>query len=388
MQTKSLTVNQVCALIVILTLSNKFLLLPSLMYNYAQNDAVFSILILFMGNFAAVYIFAKCATTYPNLTFREIIEKRFGKITFKFICFIFILLFFIKLIKLLQESEMFLNDSLYNNFVPIEFTLITMFVCGYLATKGLKVLGRTSELFIKFVLIGVVVIVFLSIGSATPDGILPLFTTSFGKIVEASLRSAMWFGNYFILFLTLGHIEVDNKLKRRSLIALAIASLVIILFFIIFYCIFQNTSGIHHFAISEMTELSSTISSLTKVDWFSTIVWSLLLILQLSLDLFTIQKLILNLFDIKNSTKFSIIFYILISVIYIVIPINFEQLVTLNTNALYIFSAALYVLFPLFMLLTLTKRSKEVLNDKTLEEKQSNVDIYTSSNTNLPVSNQ
>jgi len=387
MQTKMLTVNQVCALVIILTLSNKFLLLPSLMYNYAQNDAIFSILLLFLFNIIAIYIFTKCAITYPDLTFRQIIEKRFGKTTFKIICFIFILLFIIKLLKLLLESEMFLNDSLYNNFVPVNFILITMFVCGYLATKGLKVLGRTSELFIKFVLLGIIIIVFLAIGSAKADGILPLFVTPFGKIIEASLRSAMWFGNYFILFMTLGHIEVNDKLKRRSLISLLIASIVIILFFIIFYCIFENTSGIHHFAISEMTELSSTISSLTKVDWFSTIVWSLLLILQLSLDLFTIQKLILNFLDIKNSTKFSYIFYIIASVIYIVLPFNFEQIVTLNTNALYIFSAVLYVLFPLFMLLTLTKHSKEVINGKTLEEKQSNDNIHSSANTNLPISN-
>lgn len=388
MKTKMLTVNQVCALIIILTLSNKFLLLPSLMYNYAQNDAIFSILLLFIVNIAAVYIFTKCAISYPNLTFKEIIEKRFGKITFKIICFIFILLFFIKLLKLLVESEMFLNDSLYENFIPVNFILITMFVCGYLASKGLKVLGRTSEVFIKFVLLGIIIIVFLSIGSASFDGILPLFVAPFSKILQAALSSAMWFGNYFILFMTLGHIEVNKKLKRRSLISLLIASIVIILFFIIFYCIFQNTSGIHHFAISEMTELSSTISSLTKVDWFSTIIWSLLLILQLSLDLFTIQKLILNLFNIKNSTKFSYIFYIVISVIYIILPFNFEQIVTLNTNALYIFSAVLYILFPLFMLLTLTKRSKEVLNGKTLEKEQSNVNIYTASNSNIPISNK
>lgn len=388
MKTKSLTVNQVCALIVVLTLSNKFLLLPSLMYNYAQNDAIFSILILFLINIGAICIFAKCAITYPNLTFREIIEKRFGKITFKIICIIFIILFFIKLTKLLIESEVFLNDSLYNNFPPINFILITMFVCGYLAIKGLKVLGRTSELFIKFVLIGVVIIVFLSISSANFDGILPLFVTPFSKIIEGSLRCAMWFGNYFILFLTLGHIDVNNKLPRRSLIALLIASLVIILFFIIFYCIFQNTSAIHHFAISEMTELSSTISSLTKVDWFSTIVWTLLLILQLSLDLFTLQKLLLNLFNVKNSTKFSYALYIILSIIYIVIPLSWEQIVILNTNILYILSASLYILFPLFMLITLTKHSKEVLNGKTMEEKQSNVNFHSTTNTNLPIGNQ
>ena len=364
---KSLTTWQMCTLLAIGVISNKLLLLPSIMYEYAGRDAVFVLLFKFLLAVIFVGIILFALTKNPDKTLREIVSTIIGDFGYRLLAFLIFILYLFKNFLLLMESELFLGSTMYQDYDKLMFLVPSILVSGYVAYKGLQTIGRTCEALCGVIFAGLLFTFILSITELDFSNILPLGTVGFSECFDALNASFLWFGNYFVLFFCLGDVKMSKGLVKKVYLALVISILFVVAFFVVYYANFEYSSGLHKFAISDITQFTPEIASFTKVDWITVIVWMMTSVLQGSIQIYIMQRTFIEATGFRKSQLFSIIFLTIVSLMYFFSPFNSAELLQILTNYIspgvfYLGITCLLLIFIATIVLQRRKRQKEVEN--------------------------
>ena len=319
---KSLTVGQMCTLIAIGIISNKLLVLPSVLYEEAGQDAIFAILIKFGIAFVFICLLMWVLMKNPDKNLRELVSSVIGDVGYRILAVLIFILYLFKNFSLFMESELFLGSTMYDEYNRLVFFIPTIFVTGYIAYKGLQTLGRTCEALCGIIFFGLLITFLFSIANLDVSNILPLGTRPFGDILGALNTSFTWFGNYFVILFCLGDVKVTKNMFKKVITTASLATILVLMFFFIYYASFEYTSGLHKFAISDITQFSPQIASFTKVDWFTVIVWMITIVLQCAVQVYIMQRVFVEATGIKKTQVFSYVFLAVFSVLYIINPFN------------------------------------------------------------------
>ena len=144
---KSINIWQTGIFIFIIIFANKVLLLPSLLYRDANVEGIFCYLILFLLEIGLIFLFIVLKSKFPNVSFASLVKEKFGIVTLKIIYFLLIIFFFCKLILIYNVTYIFFKDLIYKENDTIIFLVCFLPIINYLAFVGLRVLGRTCQLF-------------------------------------------------------------------------------------------------------------------------------------------------------------------------------------------------------------------------------------------------
>lgn len=329
---KSLTIGQVCAMLAIGVVSNKLLLLPSIMYQYAGQDALFVILFKFLLAILFVGLIMYVLVKNPDKNLREIVSSVIGDIGYRVLAFFIFIMYLVKCFTLLMESELFLSSTMYEEYNKILFIVPTIFIVGYLAYKGLRTVGRTCEALVKVIFIGLFITFLLSLSELDPSNILPLGTTPLSSMIDALNACFLWYGNYFILFFCLGDVKFSKGMVKKVYLTLIFSIMFVLAFFFLYYANFEYTSIFHKFAISDITQFTPEIASFTKVDWFTIIIWMITSVLQCAIQVYIMQRSFIEAFNIRKSQLFSFIFLAVYTLIYILLPFNSSEVINFVTR--------------------------------------------------------
>lgn len=324
---KSLTVGQMCALIAIGIISNKLLLLPSVLYGEAGQDAIFAIFIKFGIAFIFISLLMWVLMKNPDKNLRELVSSLIGDVGYRILAILIFILYFFKNFSLFMESEAFLGSTMYDEYNRLVFFLPSIFVTGYIAYKGLQTLGRTCEALCGIIFFGLFITFLFSIADLDITNILPLGSRPFGDILSALNTSFTWFGNYFVILFCLGDVKVTKHMFRKVMVTACLATTLVLMFFIIYYASFEYTAGLHKFAISDITQFSPQIASFTKVDWFTVIIWMITIVLQCAVQVYIMQRVFVEATGLKKTQVFSYVFLAVFSLLYILNPFNNSEYV-------------------------------------------------------------
>lgn len=364
---RDVTTNQMCAIIFILTIGNKLLILPSLLYSHGGNDSLLFITLILLVDFLFVLLFAKTNNIKNIEVFTNRCKRVLGKPIAIFVFLLFSSYFLFKTFLTLKETENFLNTTIYTNLPSELFILPIMLVVLYVVYNGRKNIARVIEVFSFFVIIGIIAVLFLSVQNIEIDGILPLFTAKNGTFLDMFLCSAMWLGNYFLMFLFIGNVRIERHSTRRYLISYLFSALSIIILFWVFYSLFTYSSVVHHFAIADVTYFAPKLASLGKFDWFTVLFYGFAVVLQLILQIFIVIKLLENVFNKSFKFSFYAIFCVVSILLYAVLPVGFNDLLNLSSNVLSYGAVALNILSPILFILLYIKDN--IKNSKKIEKR-------------------
>ena len=367
---KSLTTWQMCALLAISVISNKLLMLPSIMYEYAGRDAIFVIIFKFLLAALFIGILMYALTKNPDKTLRELVSTIIGDVGYRVLAFLVFVVYFFKTFLLLFESELFLGSVMYQDYDKLLFLVPTMLVAGYIAYKGLQTVGRTCEALCGVIFIGLFLTFLLSISELDCSNILPLGIEDFSNYFEALNACFLWFGNYFLIFFCLGDVKMSKNLVGKVYTVFGISTIFVLAFFFVFYANFEYSSGLHKFAISDITQFTPEIASFTKVDWFTVIIWMMTNVLQCAIQIYIMQRTFIEAFGIRKTQVFSFIFLSLILLIYLFNPFNlseFIEFVTVYVSPFVFFVGITLLILILIATIVLNRRkSKQGGNKKCL----------------------
>lgn len=335
---KSISMHQFCAIIFILLIGNKLLVLPSMLYETGKNDALLFIIFALIIDFLCIMLFVYANNKSKNSFFFERSEQVFGKFISKVLAVAFIAYFLLKSFLTLKETEKFLSTTIYTSLDGVMFIIPIILVVLYVVAKGIQNVGRITEVFSGIVFFGILLSLLIAIPNINLDGILPFGVASAGEYLDMLSKSAMWFGNYFVLYFLIGRVEIDKKSYKKVSLTVIIASLLVVALFWCFYSIFETSSVIYHFAISDITSFAPALSSLAKIDWFTVLFYGFTMVLQLILHFYIVIRLAEHTLERKFGFKFYIGFALILILAYLLIPYGFNTVLefcaaTLSTPA-------------------------------------------------------
>ena len=367
---KLITTNQMCAIIFILFIGNKLLILPSMLYYFAKTDAVLFIIANCILDLLliALFVYANKKSDKTNIYTRA--EIVFGKFITKLLCSIFAVYFLFKIYLVLCETENFLFTTIYTTLGAEWFILPIIAVCLFVVHKGIKNIARTTEVFSLIVFIGVFVSILISLQSVKLDGLLPLGTASGSDWLTMLVKSGMWFGNYFSLFFLTGQVKLEKNSNKKLILAGLISSVVTIVLFSVFYCIFETSSVVHYFAISDIVSFTPTLSSLTKLDWFTVMFYGFAIVMQIILYFYIIVRLVEHILEKKFNFWAYFAFYLIFVVSYIAIAFSIDAVIDFYTNVMDIPCLILNILVPICVVILYTVKVKNVDKFKNFYDKK------------------
>ena len=211
---KQINKSQLFCMIIIVGLTSAVLALPQVLAAEAGRDLWVSMLLGFAVCFLPLVLIVQIYKLNPDAGLYEIIKNSLGHIGAKIIYALFFLYFGWKTLMLFGETKSFCLNRLYDTLPWYFYALIFGGFAAFMAARGLKASARLGELSLFFLLAALVICVCTAAGGLDPKRLLPVMENGFASVFKGFYKTAVWFGDFLVLFMMLGKIKPDGKLPR------------------------------------------------------------------------------------------------------------------------------------------------------------------------------
>ena len=295
---KTITANQTLCMILLSSLSMKISILPAIMSTCVGSDIWLILIGISVIEFVSFFCIIKVAEKNPDKTFFQILGQT-NKTLMKFIEILFISFFIFKTILSVYETKIFIKTTIYEEFNDWIFIVTFLGYLFYISTKDSNILGRMGEIVIYSALIGCFISLMLSILEIDITAILPIFKNELSSYVYCIKNRSFWFGDYLIFLFLMGSIKFEDSSTKRIMISYILMSIFLILFFLTFVCLFENTTSIHLVAISDVGHYFPRFNDF-RLDWVSDIAWIIVDLYATGVYFYISKVLICDFIKVKN----------------------------------------------------------------------------------------
>lgn len=353
---KEINDRQIAIICFITLLGMKILSLPSLLYSDYSFGAVFVLLFYLLLDALIIFIILKIKKYNENMVFFDILNKYFPKFLSYLIIFILIIFCFLKLTYIFFEYHNFLSHSLALELDKFTFIFATFPVINAIVYRGIKAFARTTEFFYIFLLIGMLLILLLGIFSQELFTMVPLEDIS--EFFNSVGKRSMWFGDGIIVLILVDNFYLKKTTTKKVMLDVLLLAFTTMLFYISHYVIYQTTSYMHPYAISDVIQFSTKFGNVGKLDIIAILVAIFMFIFEMSIYSICCEKFLYKVSKNKY-LSFAFLNTILIILIYAIFH-NTTNIMNVFTNYACYLSWFVSYLFPLLLfILTLIKHNKK-----------------------------
>jgi spore germination protein KB len=198
----------------------------------AKKDAWISVLLATFIGILLMYFYLTIVRKGDNQNLFQIIQFCFGKYIGNIIILGYIVYFFYIASRVLRDFGELMVSTIFTN-TPIEFLSLTMMLLiAYILTLGVEVLGRTSEIFIPYI---VLFIIFVGVGVVMSGemeftNILPVFENGYKPILNAIFPTLITFpfGELVAFMLIIPLVTKVKSAKLVSLVSVFLSGLLLV----------------------------------------------------------------------------------------------------------------------------------------------------------------
>lgn len=340
-----LTPGQTVGLLVGFSIGPAFLKLPNLLVPIAKQDSWISAVIALISPLTVVIMTLVIIKKYPKDNLIEINKKCFGKILGNVLSIIFLIQFILITCSIISEFARLSRIFIVAFLSPLKITIVCLAVAFYVATLGIKTLGKISET-ITYFIIGIILLTVFIFKEGSFLNLRPVFEADASSIIKASVRTTYFYGGFEALLLIHPMVKNVKSIKSSSIKAFLICGFIWVwsVFSTIYYLgIHIIPRGLWSFFFVYDAVTFPIINNVRYVFMF---VWSLVTFRIVA------NYIALNTIMIKGITnlKTSIIYIVLIGTL---LPIsNFFANDLLRQRLFKILSPS-YVIFNIVLLLTI-----------------------------------
>lgn len=185
------------------------------------------------------------------------------------------------------------------------YSLVLVFAVLFIASRGLKNLGRLSEIF--FMLIVLSFATLLVFGASTTDfhRSLPLTDISGSALLGTCFQYNVWFGDFLVIYMFVGRMkEDDGKLGWPVILSFAVATIVLAFTYMVFYGLYDNLSGEQNSLISSISQFALLDLDIGRIDWFFVLFFQFSTLISASTYIFLSARALAEVvFDFKKLEK-------------------------------------------------------------------------------------
>lgn len=356
---RNITVWQAGILLFILLFANKILLLPSLLFEGAKMESIFVPIILFLLEMGLLWIFYRLKQKFPTESFAQIVRNHFGKIVQIVLYVGFAVYFLSKAILLYNVTYVFFRNILYKDAGNFLFLFCLIPIITHLAISGLRVMGRTAQLFFPVIAIIVVFCVVVGVFGINTKPL--LFDSTALDVVKIGFKHISSFGDTLFLFVIMDRIIV-KKGEWKVLFSFAGASMFFVLAVtMVFFLSYTYTSFMHSYAMFEIMSFVKEYGGLGRIDIVSMVLIIIFTYFHLAIYLKAFMISFDEIFP-KISKVYSILTFNILFLIVVEFFIdNLESAVVYSEVVLPYVTILPFVIVPIFALIffALKKRKRE-----------------------------
>ena len=267
MTANKINLRQTCLFVFVFTLATKIIILPSVVASFSKESLWISALINFALDGGLLFFILKMSDKFKGLTFFQILRENLGDVPTKIILFLYFIYFLLKAYSPIMEQKSFIEIALYET-THVVWIFSPIFLIGtFFSYKGIKTVGRISDLLIWFISFSFIILISLSIPAAKPSNILPIIGVPFKKVLEGSFFSLLWyFDSTYILFL-IGCFKRERLSKTKIMLSYGACALAVLIFFAVLYCEFGPLTERQYFAPIKMGKYFLSVSNSGRIDY-------------------------------------------------------------------------------------------------------------------------
>lgn len=354
--------------IMVMQLGLAFIIMPEFYSTQIGRDAwlmnIFSYAVQAIALVSVIILYYK----NPEITIKELLTKKIGKIATNIIFAILVIFFGYKLLTSIKSSYGFFSQNIFDKVSYLPYAVPLLIFIFFASFKGLQNVGRFVEVVMPIIIIAVMCfIVLLSfnidmryINPVLEDGL--DFFGLYHKVLPSS-------GNLIVLLLMSGKIEKTRKFAFKT-IAMSIFSVACLSLCLLFYYATYGDAGRIIFnATGHLAELPIDFFDLGKFEWILVLVISVLGFVKIYLYFYGLTESFNSIYDTKDKIYILNIVVIILCVFVPVFLPTLTQLQEISGNFIYL-QLIPVVLFPLLIFILALLEPK---TDKKIKYRKSKV---------------
>lgn len=346
-----LTERQSIYLLIICSLATKVQTLPSLIAGDLGRfgwlyflvlgviDVLFVLLALYINNMA------------NGKTLYEMLEVTIGRLGAKIVSILFAGYFIFSAILPYEALHNVFANILFEDLSWPLFSILLVLAVFYLGSRGLKTIGRVSELYFRIIAICFIALLAISFSTASLNRLLPLRELNVGTFALTSFNYSFWFGDFLLVLMFMGKVKQSKKLPLKMSLAFICEIILIVIAYIIFYGIYGNLTLYQNNMITDISEFSLLNLEIGRLDWFLMLGVQTSTIIACAVDIYLASYNFAKVFDIKKSYKVTIF---AVAIVYLLDVFVFKNItnsaVVVSSISRWVALAVQYVL-PIFILI-------------------------------------
>lgn len=261
-----MTARQFYFSMIIFVITLKIQKLPCFMYGALNKDAIFLALLFLVIDtlgLIATYLLANKIKENNILNLKKTSAFNFF---IKLGLLVFAIYFLLQSMLFYEAIQDLFSHILFDNLSWSLFSLFLIFAIFYLAGSGLKIIGRTYEIFFGVIVVSLLVLAGFGALNTDFSVIFPLQTIKNANFFEGIKSFNLWFGDYILIFV----LAVNSRgIKLKNTLLCYILSMFFVVFmYFEFYGIFHNYSTMQPSLITIISEQALLGVDIGRVDWF------------------------------------------------------------------------------------------------------------------------
>ena len=335
-----INVRQLCFFTAFILPVSRLLETPSLLSKNALGDlllpAFLQFLLQFIGVCALLFI-----TNKSGKSVFQLIEEKLGGAALKGIYLLLAVYYLFSALLPILDVEKFTHAVFYDT-APSRFTFTPFFfLSAFACVKGLRALGRTSDICMPMFLISFFGLIVMSVGESDFEALLPWFEFPASRIFSAVKTTTVHFSDALLLLPLLANSDYKKGDGKKIITAFWSGACFVLLFLAVFYGVYTTLAPRQHYAFSKIAQYFPALKTVGRIDLM--LVYLLTVILLLA----TISPILLSNFCLREvfgeKPKFAFSFAINGGLLIFVLFCNQYY------NLLYeVFTTRLWWIFPSF----------------------------------------
>lgn len=285
----------------------KFLALPGWMYVESGNMSWLVALVLMIVDGLFALLILDLLKKSGNKNIYEFMKEILGTVVAKIILLLFVAKLLIVIAILGKSLEFFIIENLYEDINWFAVGVPVMLLSGYMIYKGIRNIARVMEMFWVIVICACLYIAFKSFSGVDPLVYLPMFKDGAKPLFESAFVHINWFGSSVFMFMLFGSVSLEKNKKTNIAWFILGAILLVQLLMFVFYGLFDETSPLHQFCLSDISQFTMDRSSVAELSWLVVSIWIVAQLTIFAMYGYSCVRAIMLLFNIKNPA-FGILF--------------------------------------------------------------------------------
>lgn len=340
----------------------KLLEVPSLLAKYAKGDILLPALLHFLTQ-ALVLLGVLFAASQGKEPLLERLKNKLSKGIFVVYALYALYFLFAAALPLL-DLEKFVYAAFFDT-EPTAFSFyVFFFLSAFIATKGVKAVGRSADLSLFLFLFPFLAILGMSFIEADFTRLLPLFQTEFPRVSQAFMRSTPHFSDAVLLLPLLLNLRYKDGDGKKIMLGYGAGGLFTLLFLAVFFCIFSSIAPREHYAFSKIAQYFPALSVVGRIDLLFVYFLSVVLLIYTCLPIQYAAQAIGRIFRTERLTLISAILNVALLIALLFLNKNYNAVYALISGKLFPVFWLIADLLPLFCLFLPAEQNNTVqLND-------------------------